>query len=192
NGRVDKAHAAPEHEKLALRLRRVLFVLAGRAFQDSHAIRDARRPAAQHADQRPHCSEQEHRCDGKLDDACDIGDVGLCHARGSTTTGIGFQPTCLPKKASVFSLNAATFSYKGACEQSSKIYSSEFLMPFFSRSANRVEVTLSWRPKVICVGARTLPSCASASCSMTALDAWMNASSGCLGRPRTNSERACT
>jgi len=45
------------------------------------------------------------------------------------------QPAFLFKNASVFSLNATTFSYNGACEQSSKMYSSEDLMPFVSRSA---------------------------------------------------------
>src|SRR4030095_3681584 len=62
------------------------------------------------------------------------------------------QPACLLRKPSVFSLNAGTFSYSGACEQSSKMYSSEFLMLFFSPSANRMEQTTSCRPKVICVG----------------------------------------
>jgi len=37
-------------------------------------------------------------------------------------------------------------------------------------SAKRVEVTMSWRPKVICVGARILPSWASASWAITASD----------------------
>src|SRR5262245_14820520 len=67
------------------------------------------------------------------------------------------QLACFFKNASVFSLNSGTFSYSGACEQSSKMYSPEVWMPLFSRSANRVEVTMSWRPKVICVGTRILP-----------------------------------
>ena len=47
------------------------------------------------------------------------------------------------RNASVLSLNAGTSSYSGACEQSSKMCSSEFLMTFFSRLEYRVEVTMS-------------------------------------------------
>jgi len=61
--------------------------------------------------------------------------------RLATTIVTPLQPTCLLRNASVFSLNAVTFSYSGACEQSSKTSCSAFLMLFFSRSWNRVAVT---------------------------------------------------
>jgi hypothetical protein len=61
------------------------------------------------------------------------------------------------------------------------------LIPRFMASANRVDVTMSWRPNVICVGAWILASWPSASCAMTASDSRMKASMGCLGRLRTKS-----
>lgn len=53
----------------------------------------------------------------------------VSHAKNAFDDG---QSACFVKNASVFSLNAATFSYSGACEQSSKMYSSEPLMPYLS------------------------------------------------------------
>jgi len=43
-----------------------------------------------------------------------------------------------------------------------------------------------WRPNVIWVGALILPSCASASCPITASDCRRKASTGCRGLWRTN------
>ena len=57
----------------------------------------------------------------------------------SAVVGDAVQSACFFKNATVFSLNAATFSYSGACEQSSNMCSSELLMPFVNWSAKRVE-----------------------------------------------------
>src|SRR5260370_16855867 len=73
----------------------------------------------------------------------------------------------------------------GACAHPSKTTNSELRIFFFIPSAKRVEVTWSCRPKVICVGAVILPSCASASCAITALDYSRNAATDCAGRLRT-------
>src|SRR5271166_5555149 len=65
-------------------------------------------------------------------------------------------------------------------------------MPSLSGAANRVEVTRSCRPNVIKVGAWMAASAAVASCASTAPDWRMKASTGGIGRPRTNSARAST
>jgi DHA2 family methylenomycin A resistance protein-like MFS transporter len=56
-----------------------------------------------------------------------------------------------------------------------------------SGTANRVEVTTSFSPKVIWVGASIRPSTPEASCVSTASDWRRNASTGGIGRLRTNS-----
>src|SRR4030095_9963162 len=103
---------------------------------------------------------------------------GYAFRAGSLRGRVRLQPAWRRRNSSVLPLNAATFSYSGACEQSSKMCSSELLMPLRSGSAKRGEVTASWRPNVTCVGARMLPSRASASCAITAADWRMNASTG--------------
>ena len=56
-----------------------------------------------------------------------------------------------------------------------------------SGPANRVEVHLSCRPNVICVGAWMRPSTPVASCESTAPDWRRNASTGGIGLLRTKS-----
>src|SRR6185437_8865168 len=74
----------------------------------------------------------------------------------------------------------------GACEQPSKTSSSEPRIAVFSGSAKRSDVTMSFAPNVICVGAVILPSCELASCVNTAFDCWIKLSTDCAGRLRTN------
>ena len=70
----------------------------------------------------------------------------------------------------------------GAFAQVSNTKSSLDLIPFVSVSAKRSEVTRSWRPKLIWVGAVIWASWATASWAITAFDWRMKASRGCFGR----------
>ncbi|HEX6452973.1 MAG TPA: hypothetical protein VF060_26380 [Trebonia sp.] len=64
------------------------------------------------------------------------------------------------------------------------------LIASVSGAANLVEVTASCRPNVTCVGAWICPRIATASCDSTASDCRRKASTGGIGRPRTNSASA--
>jgi hypothetical protein len=89
------------------------------------------------------------------------------------------------QEAQVFLVELGDAFVDGGVHASPEYQELAVLDAVLHRVGKGVEVAVSCRPNVIWVGASMRPSCAAASCAITAFDCRMNAPNGCFGRLRT-------